>query len=308
VTTTDAEGSLYIYPEGDASVPPSGKMPRSGFFFDAIIRQDPVNEEQMDPRDNMEDFTPIGDADLRHFKENVEKAAATGRAVVATFGGTAFGDIALVPAINMKHPRGVREIADWYMLTVSNPDYVHAVFEHQCSVALGNLERIHAAVGNNVSAVFVCGTDFGTQTSQFCSPDTFRSLYRPYYKRINDWIHRNTTWKSLKHSCGSVEVLINDFIDAGFDILNPVQIAAAGMDPVRLKEKYGDRIVFWGGGIDTQKTLPFGTPGQVRTEVERLCRIFGKNGGFVFNTVHNIQARTPVENVVAMLEGLRRSG
>jgi hypothetical protein len=306
-TTSDNEGNLYIYPEGDTSVSPSGKMPRSGFFFDAIIRQDPIDEERMDPRDNMEDFTPISDADLKHFEQSVDKAAKTGRAVVATFGGTAFGDIALVPGINMKHPRGVREIADWYMLTTSNPDYVHAVFEHQCETALKNLRKIHALVGNRVSAVFVCGTDFGTQTSQFCSPDTFRSLYAPYYKRINSWIHQNTTWKSFKHSCGSVEVLINDFINAGFDILNPVQIAAAGMDPGCLKEKYGDRIVFWGGGIDTQKTLPFGTPAQVKAEVLRLCRIFGKDGGFVFNTVHNIQANTPVENVVAMIKALRES-
>jgi uroporphyrinogen-III decarboxylase len=255
----------------------------------------------------MEDFTPVSEVDLQHFKENVAKAAATGRGVVATFGGTAFGDIALVPAINMKHPRGVREIADWYMLTASRPDYVHAVFEHQCDVALANLARIHAAVGNAVSAVFVCGTDFGTQSSQFCSPETFRELYAPYYKRVNSWIHKNTTWKSFKHSCGSVEVLINDFIDAGFDILNPVQIAAAGMDPLRLKQQYGERIVFWGGGVDTQKTLPFGTPEQVRTQVLRLCEIFGKDGGFVFNTVHNIQANTPVENVVAMLKAVREA-
>ena len=138
----------------------------------------------------MEEFSPISDVDVQHFKENVAKAAATGRGVVATFGGTAFGDIALVPAINMKHPRGVREIADWYMLTASRPDYVHAVFEHQCDVALANLARIHAAVGNAVSAVFVCGTDFGTQTSQFCSPETFRELYAPYYKRVNSWSTR----------------------------------------------------------------------------------------------------------------------
>jgi uroporphyrinogen-III decarboxylase len=280
-------------------------MPRSGFFFDAIIRQDPIDEDRMNPRDNMEDFSPISAVDLQHFKASVDKASATGRAVVATFGGTAFGDIALVPAINMKHPKGVREIADWYMLTASNPDYVHAVFEHQCETALGNLKKIHALVGNKVSAVFVCGTDFGTQTSQFCSPETFRSLYAPYYKRINNWIHEYTMWKSFKHSCGSVEVLVNDFIAAGFDILNPVQIAAAGMDPLCLKEKYGNRIVFWGGGIDTQKTLPFGTPAQVKAEVRRLCRIFGKDGGFVFNSVHNIQANTPVENVIAMVEAVR---
>ena len=110
------------------------------------------------------------------------------------------------------------------------------------------------------TACFVCGTDFGTQTSAFCSVATFRELWFPYYKRVNDWVHANTTWKCFKHSCGSVERFFESFIEAGFDIINPVQCSAAGMDPAELKRKYGSRLVFWGGGVDTQKTLPFGTP------------------------------------------------
>ena len=98
---------------------------------------------------------------------------------------------------------------------------------------------------------------------------------------------------------------MESFIEAGFDIINPVQIAATGMDPQRLKDEFGSRITFWGGGIDTQNTLPFGTPAQVRDEVFRLCDIFGKDGGFVYNTVHNIQANVPVENIVAMVEALK---
>ena len=92
------------------------------------------------------------------------------------------------------------------------------------------------------------------------------------------------------------------FIDAGFDIINPVQINATGMDPVLLKQKYGDQLVFWGGGADTQKILPFSTPAEVKEHVRRECEILSKNGGFVFNTVHNIQANVPVENVLAMIE------
>jgi uroporphyrinogen-III decarboxylase len=95
------------------------------------------------------------------------------------------------------------------------------------------------------------------------------------------------------------------FIDSGFDIINPVQCSAAGMDPAHLKEKYGDRLVFWGGGADTQKTIPFGTPAEVRQQVLERCRIFSGNGGFVFDTIHNIQALTPVENIVAMVEAVR---
>lgn len=95
------------------------------------------------------------------------------------------------------------------------------------------------------------------------------------------------------------------FIESGFDIINPVQINAAGMDPVMLKKNYGSRITFWGGGVDTQKTFPFGTPAQVKDQVKRQCDILNKDGGFVFNTVHNIQANVPFENVVAMLEALK---
>jgi uroporphyrinogen-III decarboxylase len=94
-------------------------------------------------------------------------------------------------------------------------------------------------------------------------------------------------------------------VEAGVDILNPVQCSAAGMDAATLKAKYGENLVFWGGGVDTQKTLPFGTPGEVRAEVRERVRIFGKGGGFVFNTVHNVQARTPTENVLAMYEEVR---
>ena len=142
----------------------------------------------------------------------------------------------------------------------SRRPYIHRVFERQCEIGLENLARIHQRVGNAVQAVFVCGTDFGTQTSSFCSDATFRELWLPYYKRVNDWIHATTSWKCFKHSCGSVVRFLDSFIDAGFDILNPVQCSAKGMDPETLKSKYGDRLTFWGGGVDTQQTLPFGTP------------------------------------------------
>ena len=126
-----------------------------------------------------------------------------------------------------------------------------------------------------------------------------------YYTRINRWIHENTSWKTFKHSCGAVESFMPKFIEAGFDIINPVQINAKGMDPVHLKKTYGNDLVFWGGGIDTQKILPYATPEKVKEEVLRLCDIFSKDGGFVFSTVHNIQANVPVENIVAMIDAIR---
>ena len=302
--TRQPDGGLIIYPEGDTSAPASGHMPASGFFFDSIIRQEPIDESKLDPADNLEEFGPISDEDLTHFERGVTAADRTGRAVVATFGGTAIGDIALVPAPFLKHPKGIRDVAEWYMSTVTRTDYVHAVFERQTEIGIANLAKIFERVGNKVDVVFICGTDFGTQSSTFCSPAAFRELYMPYYRRINGWIHENTTWKTFKHSCGAVESFMELFIESGFDIINPVQCSAKGMDPEVLKRKYGDRLTFWGGAVDTQKTLPFTTPVEIRDEVRRRCEVFGEEGGFVFNAVHNIQAGTPVENIVAMVETL----
>jgi hypothetical protein len=305
-TTVDSDGSLLIYPEGDTSVVPSGKMPANGYFFDAIIRQEHFDESNLDVSDNIEEFGRISDQDLQYWKDEIRTAAETGRAVVATFGGTAFGDIALVPGLNLKDPRGIRDIAEWYMSTVLRQDYIHQIFEKQAEVALENLAKIYSVAGNAVDAVFICGTDFGTQDSQFCSGDTFDSLYKPYYQKINGWIHKNTTWKTFKHSCGAVEPLLENIIESGFDIINPLQISAAGMAPKAIKEKYGEKLVFWGGGVDTQKVLSFGTPEEVSSHVLNNCETFSKHSGFVFNTVHNIQANVPLENLVAMIDAVKK--
>ena len=302
---TCRDGDVYIYPQGDASVSPSGRMPEDGYFFDAIVRQPEIDENKLNPEDNLEEFGPISDEALAFLKDAAEKAAATGRAVVGGIGGTGFGDIALVPAPFLKNPKGIRDVEEWYISTVTRQDYIHRVFSTQCEIALDNLSRAYQALDETFDVLFVCGTDFGTQTSSFCSTDTYESLYAPYYRKINHWVHEHTTWKTFKHSCGSVADFIPHFIESGFDILNPVQCSAAGMDPGKLKECYGDRIVFWGGGVDTQRTLPFGTPSQVRQEVLGRCEIFSKNSGFVFNAIHNVQAGTPVENIVAMLDAVR---
>ena len=145
------------------------------------------------------------------------------------------------------------------------------------------MDKLNRAAGDKIDVIFVCGTDFGTQISTFCSADTFRDLYMPYYKKINNWIHENTNWKTFKHSCGAIEPFIPLLIESGFDILNPVQCSATGMDPQTLKDKYGKDVVFWGGGIDTQKLLPFGTPAEVKEQVKERCHIFGRDGGVTFS-------------------------
>ena len=302
--TPDAEGDVYIYPEGDRSVSPSAVMPEGCYFINAIERQQPIDEALLSYQDNLEEYALLNESDLAYWKQAAGKAAATGKAVVAGFGGTALGDVAFIPAMGLKHPKGIRSVAEWYMSTLIRPDFVHALFEHQTDLAIRNYEMLWNTVGDQVDVVFTCGTDFGTQDSQFCSEEVFRELWLPYYKRLNDWIHTHTTWKIFKHSCGAVLPLIPAMIDSGFDILNPVQINAKDMDSKVLKERFGDQLVFWGGGIDTQRVLAFGTKEEVRRQVMEQCEILGKDGGFVFNTVHNIQANVPVENVITMIETL----
>jgi hypothetical protein len=302
-TELEPNGDLLMYPEGDRSAMPSGRMPAGGFYFDSIIRQPPIDDDKLDIEDNLEEFDYLSDEDLAYFARKVERLyTQTDKAIVLNMGGTAFGDIALVPAPFMKDPRGIRDVAEWYMSTVARYDYVYAIFERQCEIALKNLASLYQAVGNKIDVIFMTGTDFGTQNGPFISPKAYRRLYQPFQKRLNDWVHENTTWKIFIHSCGSIFKLIPDFIEAGFDILNPVQTSAADMDPQTLKSEFGDHIVFWGGGIDTQKTLPFGTPDEVRKQVKERIDIFGPGGGFVFNSIHNVQAGVSAENLLALYE------
>jgi len=308
-TEPDCEGNILMYPQGDKSVAPCAKMPKGGYYFDALDRQRPIDWHNLNVEDNLEEFGSISSRELEFLRDEAERLyTRTDKAILANFGGTGFGDIALVPGLQLKHPKGVRGVKEWYMCHVRRPDYVLKVFEKQCEIGLENLEKIYAVVKDRVTAVFVTGTDFGTQKGPAMSNAMYRKMYKPFHKRVNDWVHEHTGWKTFIHSCGSVEALLQDFIEAGFDILNPVQTSAANMEPRMLKAKYGDKIVFWGGGVDTQKTLPFGTPEEVKREVRDRIRVFAPGGGFVFNTVHNVQPKIPVDNVLAMYEAVREFG
>jgi hypothetical protein len=304
-TTEDERGDTLIYPHGDTQASPSARMPSGGYFFDAIVRQQPIQEDLLDPSDNLEEFGPISAIDLDYFERETARARATGRTVVANFGGSALGDIALVPAVNLRDPKGIRDITEWYISLITRKDYIRTVFEKQTEIAMENLERIYARVGENVDVAFICGTDFGTQSGTFVSPEIFRELFLPYYQQVNGWVHEHTGWKTFKHSCGAVESFMELFAEAGFDIINPVQVSADGMEADKLKEKHGSRLVFWGGGVDTQSVLPFGKPDEVRAQVLQRLETFSQGGGYVFNTIHNTQARTPVENLVAMIEAVK---
>ena len=302
-TQPEANGDILMYPQGDRSAPASGRMPQGGFYFDDVIRQEPIDDEKLNVEDNLEEFGLISEAELSHLKTESEALySGTDKAILMALSGMAFGDIALVPGPTLKHPKGIRDITEWYMSTVTRQDYVRQVFERQCEIGLKNLERVYEAVGNRIDVVWLSGTDFGAQNNCFISPKTFKSLYKPFYKQLNDWVHQHTTWKTFIHSCGSIQPIIPDIIDSGFDILNPVQVSAVNMDAQVLKTRFGDQVTFWGGGVDTQQVLPFGTPDEVRAQVQKHLQIFRKGGGYVFNPIHNVQAKVPIENLIAMYD------
>jgi hypothetical protein len=302
------DGGWLMYPEGDTTAPPCAWMAEGAYFFDSLNRQQPLDEARLDPADNCEEMEVISDQEVQHFARLARHYhATTSYGVYMTLPGTAFGDVALVPAPWMKSPKGIRGVQEWYMATVTNRDYVRKVFEVQCECALKSIEKLATAVRDRVQVVFVSGTDFGTQAGQFCSVQTYRELYKPFHKVVNDRIHKLTRWKTFIHSCGAVAPFIPDFIDAAFDVLNPVQCSARGTDPRWLKREFGRELVFWGGGVDTQQTLPFGTSDEVYRQVRERIDIFAEGGGFVFNSIHNIQSNVPTENILAMFRAVKDS-
>ncbi len=149
--------------------------------------------------------------------------------------------------------------------------------------------------------------DYGTQESQLVSPDHFRQYYKPHIARIIKTIRDSAPGaKVMFHSCGNIRPLLPDFIETGIDIINPVHVNAAGMEPYQLKKDFGSELVFWGGGVDTQKVLPEGSPSDVMDDVKRNIDALAPGGGFVFATVHNIQAEVPAANIAAMLKAVGR--
>jgi hypothetical protein len=288
---------------------PSARMPRDGYYFDPIPRQEPIDEDRLDPAERTEEFQPLSDAEVAEFAaEARRRSEETDHGVVLTPPGTwGYGDAMIVPGPSLRHPRGIRDPEEWLMSYAARPDYVSAVFERQTEITLANLERLAAAVGQHGQVVVVCDADLGHQRGLLFSPATYRRLLAPHYRRINALIHERTSWKTFKHACGSIRDLIPDLIEDGFDILNPVQTSADRMDPRELKREFGGRVVFWGGGVDTQRTLPFGTPDEVYREVRERIDIFNDGGGYVFAAVHNIQANVPVPNLLAMFEAIRDS-
>lgn len=198
---------------------------------------------------------------------------------------------------------------------LADPDNAEIVLDTFTELKMQFWEMAMDELGDVVDIV-VEADDYGAQESQLISPATFRKLMKPRLQAIFALIKKKFNAKKpagergwlFFHSCGSIRQIIPDFIEIGVDILNPVHVNAAGMEPAQLKKDFGSEMTFWGGGVETQNVLPRGTPENVRENVKRNLEALMPDGGFVFNTVHNIQADAPPENIMAMWETLQESG
>ncbi len=197
----------------------------------------------------------------------------------------------------------LRRLDQFLMDLAAAPDDVERLLDALVERHLAFLEKLCRAVGDVVDIVRL-GDDLGMDRGPFMSPVTYRRLFKPRHQALCDYIHTHSSMRILLHSCGGIAPLIPDLIEAGFEILNPVQTNSRGMDPERLKREFGPHVCFWGGGCDTRHVLNRLTPAEVRRHVRERLEIFAPGGGFVFNTVHNILPEVPPENIVAMFEAL----
>ena len=199
-------------------------------------------------------------------------------------------------------------MANGSMLCLLDPDYIKQHNEILTEYAVKNIEKLLPLIKDNVDVILSGGKDMGTQNSTIISPDALRELYLPYFKQVNDVIHSiDAKQKTFLHSCGAIFEIIDDIIDSGFDILNPVQWMAGGSSYKEWKDKARNRITLWGGGADCQHVLPFAGPSEVAAHVNEVVSYMKQGGGYVFNNIHNITGEVKPENIVAMYEAAKRA-
>jgi uroporphyrinogen decarboxylase len=287
----DNDGSLLLMVDGEAV----GRMPKSMPYFLDMVESDMGGLEALaDPPnpDTVEDAL-LTDEDLRFRQETAKNVhEATDKALI----------------VELLEPlRWNTSITNWLYALAADPQKTFELHEKRGLNMLEKVKQLAHAVGPYVT-IFAIYQDFGTQRGELISPDLFKWSIVPPYRRIFDWIHQNTNWKVWFHSCGSIYRLIPHMIEMGIDILNPVQCNTPNMEPERLKKEFGDRLVFWGGGTDTQTVLPFGTPDEVQQQVRERISTLGADGGYVFAPSQDIQADVPPENLVAMYDAAQEYG
>ncbi len=197
----------------------------------------------------------------------------------------------------------LRRMDNFLMDLVTQPAKVETLLDALMEVHLTTLEKVCQSVGD-IADIIRFGDDLGMDSGPFMAPKLYRQLFKPRHKILCDYVKAHSSMHPFLHSCGSIQLLLPDLIEAGFEIVNPVQTNCRGMDPVQLKKEFGEEITFWGGGCDTRHILNSATPQEVKTHVLNRLEIFAPGGGFVFNTVHNILPEVPPQNILGMLEAL----
>jgi len=195
----------------------------------------------------------------------------------------------------------MRGLERWFMDTIENPGFCEALLDQTLKYWMDYFSGFMAEAGDLLDIIMI-GDDLTGQNGPLFDPEFYRRIVKPRQKKLVQHIKSLTHAKIWYHTCGSCIEYIPDLIENGIDILNPVQISAAKMDPQNLKNKFGEQLVFWGGGIDAQHVLPFATPEKIREEVRKNIDIFKEGGGYIFNNVHNIQAGVPAENIVTLFD------
>ena len=201
----------------------------------------------------------------------------------------------------------MRGLQQWFIDMLTQPEFCEALLEATLKFWMDFFGLFLDEVGDVLDVVMI-GDDLAGQTGPLFRPDFYRTVVKPRHKKLVQYIRSRTEAKIWYHTCGSCAEYIDDLLDNGIHILNPVQTSAENMDPAELKARFGDRLVFWGGAIDTQHVLPSASPEKVRQDVRRNLEIFKPGGGYVFNNVHNIQAGVPAENIVAMFDAAYEYG
>jgi uroporphyrinogen decarboxylase len=273
------------------------RRPKGGFYYD--WQEFPLGEPSIAAMENMPWPDPADPARYRGLRERVARLRAeTDRALfgMAPCGHDLFNQLLRV--------RGMEQ---GLMDLVAHPDFAEAFLDRLTGTIIAAQERFLGEVGDLIDVHFAAD-DLAGQAKPLISPALYRRMIKPRWARIIEAIKARTKAKIFYHTCGAVGQFLPDLIEIGVDILNPVQVSAAGMDTAELKRQYGGRLSFWGGGCDTQRVLNLGGPDQVREEVRRRIRDLAPRGGFVFNPVHNIQPHIDPANVAAAFQAARSFG